>query len=110
VEGAGGPITHGEEIGWCIRHSPWYLTHEANDPLWTEFVRALTGSLDAALGLVDRALPGAGLLIGRHQTPETRPWARIGPWHAPDATGATLPLAVLAALLKALSEKDQANG
>jgi hypothetical protein len=74
---------------------------------------AYTASLDSALGLVDRVLPGAGLLIGRHQTPETRPWARIGPWNAPDATGATLPLAVLAALLKALAasgERGTARG
>lgn len=32
-----------------------------------------TGSVDAALALADRVLPDAGLLIGKSQTPQTRP-------------------------------------
>jgi hypothetical protein len=67
---------------------------------------AYTASLDAALDLVERVLPGASVLLGMRQTPETLPWARVGPWHSADATGANPPLAILSALLTALASAD----
>jgi hypothetical protein len=84
---------------------------------------AYTASLDSALGLVDRVLPGRIVGLQQNWWPEGHPRAVAEAWSACVETvgadrpfpaverdGATPALAVCAALLKALSEKDQANG
>jgi hypothetical protein len=89
----------------------------------------ITASLDAALGLVERVLPGCEMSILRtaalRQTRGSEWGADLWDGSLPDGdnagryggkmnsvsgAGPTPALAVLAALLKALSEKDQANG
>lgn len=69
VVSASGPMT-GAELGECIKLSPWYATHESNDPLWTDFVRAIQdGSLDAAVSLCARVMkthPHGPLWTRRH--------------------------------------------
>lgn len=59
-------------------------------------------SLDAALALAERLLPGWPIVIGMNQTPETKPWARIGrPMFGTDVTASTPALALVSAILKA---------
>lgn len=57
LQAASGPL-NGMDVEECIRLSPWYADTPAHDPLWSDFVRALQGSIDAALALVERVLPG----------------------------------------------------
>ncbi|GGA99898.1 hypothetical protein GCM10011491_30210 [Brucella endophytica] len=62
---------------------------------------AFTADIDAAIALLGLLLPQQPVLIGWGQTPQTRPWARIG-LHAPmDTTGANIPIALCIAILKA---------
>jgi hypothetical protein len=122
VEGAGGPNLALEAEIWCAvngytfdqfdgagiryRDAAGRYRHEAGAP------PPYTASLDAALGLVDRVLPGAGWQVetiafgSRYGALVIRPH-EVG-YH--EATAATPALALISALLKALSEKDQANG
>ncbi len=79
-----------------------FLGSEAKFP-----VPPLTASVDAALALVERVKPGSEVLMGLRQTAATQPWARVGPWWASDAIGATLPLAILAALLRSLEPGNE---
>jgi hypothetical protein len=74
----------------------------------------LTASLDAALALVEEKLPGCnGLLM--FGEPHRNPIMRLAPLypdgrHPVEAGGATLPLAVLSALLRALiAQKETAD-
>jgi hypothetical protein len=63
---------------------------------------AFTSSVDAALALVERVLPKATWLLGSGVSGLTKPWCRIGECPAFDANGARLPIAILAALIRAL--------
>jgi hypothetical protein len=62
---------------------------------------AYTASVDAAIALAERVLPGANVLIGWGQTKETKPWARIGVTPSHDATGFNLAIALCIAILRA---------
>lgn len=66
----------------------------------------LTSSLDAAIDLMAKVLPDAGLMVGFKQTAETKPWARVGKWNAPDATGPNPAIAICLAILKA-KQRDE---
>lgn len=68
--------------------------------------RPLTASIDAALGLVERVLPGQAVAIGTMKfdppgTPWATIWTRFGEPRF-NAQGATVPMAILAAFLTAL--------
>lgn len=65
-----------------------------------------TSSVDAAIALAEKVLPGEPVIMGWAQTLETRPWARVGAWSAPDATGQTPALALVTAVLSALRAKE----
>lgn len=68
-----------------------------------------TASLDAALALVERVLPGQAVIVGMRQTPDTMPWARVGkPRDGADSVAPTPALALLAAMLKAMIAKGDA--
>jgi hypothetical protein len=69
------------------------------------FGLAVTSSVDAAISLVAKVLPGRSVMMGWRQTSETRPWARVGLWADPDATGATPAIALCLATLRALQAK-----
>lgn len=73
-------------------------------------VPELTSSIDAAVSLAERVLPGRSVMIGWRQSSETRPWARVGLWPDPDATGATPAIALVLATLRALQQKGSSNG
>lgn len=83
---------------------------------------AYTASVDAALALVERVLPGCGLAIDRE--PPAKGGAAAGAavngwigedgpdgraWEHFDATGPTFPLAILTALLLALTSNQEGN-
>lgn len=68
---------------------------------------AYTASVDAAIALAERVLPGANVLIGWGQTKETKPWARIGVTPSHDATCFNLAIALCIAILRA---KEASNG
>lgn len=68
--------------------------------------RPYTSSVDAAIALAEKVLPGEPVNMGWAQTPETRPWARVGAWSAPDATGPTPALALTTAIVSALRDKE----
>lgn len=70
-------------------------------------VPAYTASVDAAIALAGRVLPGASVLMGWNQTETTRPWARVGTWSAPDATGATPAIALCIAVLSAIDRSEE---
>lgn len=99
VEGATGPD---REIDFAITN--------ALVPDWAIYSDArcfFTSSLDAALALVTRVLPGwAGWKLERLAS--GRPWSRVysskGAW---SATAATPALALLAAMLKALQQEGE---
>lgn len=65
------------------------------------FPPQFTASVDAAIALAERELPGANVLIGWGQTKETKPWARIGVIPSHDATGFNLATALCIAILRA---------
>jgi hypothetical protein len=67
--------------------------------------RKFTASIDDAVWLAERLLPGRSVMMGWRQTSETRPWARVGLWPDPDATGATPAIALVLATLRALQAK-----
>lgn len=52
-----GPITEGREVDALIKLSPWYADTPSYDPIWRDFIRALGGSVDAAIALSERVLP-----------------------------------------------------
>lgn len=100
VEKAEGPMSN-RDIEECIRLSPWYETRHPGDPIWSDFSRTLQGSLDAALALVERVLPGWGLTLQI----TARGSVSCGVGKSEDtlvyAVAPTPALALLAALLKA---------
>lgn len=67
-----------------------------------------TSSIDAAVSLAERVLPGRSIMMGWRQSSETRPWARVGLWADPDATGATPAIALVLATLRALQSRGEA--
>lgn len=75
--------------------------------IYGDDVPAFTASVDAAIALAERLHPGRSIMMGWRQTSETRPWARVGLWPDPDATGATPAIALVLATLKALSAQKQ---
>lgn len=81
------------------RHRAWYVRGDD--------LPAYTASLDAAVALVERKLPGESVLVGWWQTRETLPWARIGTWKEHDATGPTPAIALCLALLHSLEGRDE---
>lgn len=114
LEKATGAFGAVEAAGIANSLSPW----ETNTEEWHLLVAALRGSLDAALGLVERVLPGSCVTLhgpfSSINIPSPVPnfcWAEI--IHSmpgalsPRGWGATLPLALLTALLKAVEEKKQ---
>jgi hypothetical protein len=102
---------------WCIYAG---LDRRGQPRLWERRGRLhrpdgwpVTTSLDAALALVAEKLPGHCALLAI--TPErtvcnlhTKPIGQIGNWH-PHAEATTAPLAICAALLKALHPKESVN-
>lgn len=99
VREAKGPLI-AKERGELMRLCPW-RDHDA----WL-FGEALGGSLDAAVGLVERVRPGIGFDI--EVIPGFRPYARLLALGGPDAhsDGATPALALLAALLSSLLAQE----
>lgn len=65
---------------------------------------SITSSIDAAIALVEKALPDTAILLGYGQDELTKPWARISV-PCGSSNGATLPLAILRALFRALEAK-----
>ncbi len=103
LRSATGPMTD-KEVERCIRLSPWYNNVPSHDPLWNDFCKALYGSVDAALALVERCLPGWTWMLDKN---ESGPfdfvlWADTGLKSKANATGSSAPLAILAALLTTL--------
>lgn len=85
-----------------------HLDHVWIDPLSDRWVTnainglAVTSSLDEALRFAERILGMPHIIMGGGQTGETRPWARVGRMvrnHGADATGATMAMALCAAVL-----------
>ncbi|AWC25409.1 hypothetical protein CO731_04904 [Aminobacter sp. MSH1] len=91
---------------YCYGRSGWTMNRADRAHLDRIPVPRLTASLDAAVALVERVLPGKTVLIGWGQTEQTVPWARVGPWSEPDATGATPAIALLIATLKAMEQQN----
>lgn len=54
LEGLTGTTVEGREVDALIRASPWYAATPSHDPIWGHFVRALGGSVDAAIALAER--------------------------------------------------------
>jgi hypothetical protein len=77
VNRATGPMTS-QQVEECIRLSPWYDDKErpSHDPIWSDFCKALYGSIDAAVALAERtvAINGRKLICffcaGGQLTPE----------------------------------------
>jgi len=86
-------------LGQWTERDWWSFDYQKHTP------SNLTSSLDAAIDLMEKVLPDAQVLIGFKQTEETLPWARVGKWNAPDATGRTPAIALCIAILKALKER-----
>ena len=79
---------------------------------WREIAKGtpFTGSIDAAVALVERVLPGCSLTILRDWggLNRCRIWTDdITPAPPYVGTASSLPLAILAALLSALEQKDR---
>lgn len=90
---------------WTMEAEPHRKVASANHVggFAREPVYPVTTSLDAALALAERLLPGAEWRGGSgRSTDGTRPWARLGPWSDPDAVGSSIALATCIAILKAL--------
>ncbi len=77
--------------------------------LWWDSL-PFTGSIDAASALAVRLLPDAQVMIGWQQTPNTKPWARVGAWAGADATGATPAIALVIATLSTFSQQEESKG
>lgn len=99
---------------WCVysgeyRGSPRLVEPQrygVPHPLW---VAEYTRSIDAAVSLAERVMPGRSVMMGWRQSSETKPWARVGLWPDPDATAATPALALVLATLRALQQKGGAQ-
>ncbi|MBD7992883.1 hypothetical protein H9643_19075 [Ochrobactrum sp. Sa2BUA5] len=112
-----GPDREVDAILWCLDNKLTFkkkLHHTYNGyPRFYSFrtaekgtvgiglVPKYTASVDAAIALAERVLPGANVLIGWGQTKETKPWARIGVIPSHDATGFNLATALCIAILRA---------
>lgn len=70
----------------------------------------LTSSIDAAVSLAERVVPGASFIMGFRQTDKTMPWARIGNRSSWDNTAPTLAMSICLATLRALDQKGSSNG
>lgn len=98
-----GPLSEWENIGGGWRRHKATGRQEKFD--YGAPTPAFTASLDAAIGLTERVLPGQSVLIGWGQTEQTLPWARIGVWSEADAACPTPALALVLATLKALASQ-----
>ena len=76
-----------------------------NDEYVSPLVRTYTGSIDAALGLVERVLPGEGIVLETHG----RNVAGIGQSGQYPSTGATPAIAICLAALRALKHQEPTN-
>ncbi|MGX5719875.1 hypothetical protein [Shinella zoogloeoides] len=91
---------------------PWFYhstiggRRQLISPYNSERLPAYTSSIDAAVSLAERVLPGRSVMMGWRQSSETKPWARVGHWTDPDATGATPAIALVLATLRALDQKN----
>lgn len=98
-----------------ISDSSEFVWERGIDGMWIRAVErfktvpAFTSSVDAAIALAEKVLPGEPVNMGWAQTTETRPWARVGIWSAPDATGLTPAIALVLAILSALRAKQEGN-
>ena len=111
VEAATGPDHGIDRACWAL-----FEAIPPANPLSLAYVTArdFSGSLDAALALVERVRPGwcALLAIAPDNTLcnlHTKPLGTVGVWH-PLATAPTAPLALLAALLRSLVAETEAEG
>jgi len=101
VRAATGPDRELDLLIWklLVWKTPW--NHELHK---TEL---FTRSIDAALALVERMLPGAFDSVGKDEEEGGHWWAADllvdNIWHS--GVGPTIPLAILAALLSALIDK-----
>lgn len=77
-------------------------THYQSEPV--------TDSLDAALALAERVLPGSEWRGGSGDGQRTRPWTRIGVWPWADATGSNLAIATCLAILAATQNSNTGGG
>lgn len=98
----------GEHFGECDYSGPAH-----HRPL-SDWARPYTASIDAALALVERCLPGWVVLIDQYPSSWTVNIAHYktgyGVWGDDfDATAKTGPLAILSALLHALDNQNEAG-
>lgn len=56
LEALTGPVTASRDLEKIIRLSPFYSKTPSSDPLWPIFVRAIGGSVDAAIALAELVL------------------------------------------------------
>ena len=88
-----------------------YLAHDDGATGLHCAARPVTASLDAALGLVERLLPGVFWNVGTCSTRGRQPYsADIAIGAGVEEPGATPALALLAALLRALLAEAQSHG
>jgi hypothetical protein len=97
---------------WCVYkgvdRSGREKLHENRTVPHTLWIGEYTASLDAAVALVNRVLPGSAVMMGWAQSPSTKPWARVGAWTGPDATGANQAIALCVACLRAKLAQEEA--
>ena len=96
--------------GWTFEkmegdRSPYWRKPGVTDYFMRSDLPRYTASIDAAIALVERILPDPAILLGYGQDALTKPWARISV-SCGSSHGATLPLAILRALFRALDAKE----
>jgi hypothetical protein len=99
-------FTDGEDTAWWQRRKERFLSSH----MLVDAAPPYTASIDAALALTERMLPGRSYHVARHSLVKTPFFvAAIGSRSGPPQEGtheASAPLAILAALLTSLSTKE----
>lgn len=91
------------EDGSEVPATDWvYIDRETNKWVSTHPFR-FTASLDAAITLCERVLPGCQWVTGRGNVYENLPWAKVGDWYG---TGASPAIALLLAIFRALQAQE----
>jgi hypothetical protein len=101
-----------DDMSWRDKIDRYGINHaitsaESRTNIWSTVLPRYTTSVDAAISLAEKVLPGSRFLMGWGQTPDTLPWARVGKWEEGDATGPTLAIALCLAILKAKAQQQE---